>query len=182
MFRRERHVPQRLLQTPTWDYTENHLTKGANPEIHYTYDTLGRTYEEIVKAYNATGADGTLIDGPNTWTTHYDNEGRVSILESPQGDLLYEYDSRTGAKIDTTSYPAAVTPEQIRGNATATPTPYLASTTRMVYTFDALGRLYTAQVTRRNGQPVTEAATTYSYNKAGSQEKVMLLPKNWTRV
>jgi RHS repeat-associated protein len=160
-------------QTPTWDYNGDHPTKGANPEIHYTYDTLGRTHEEIVKAYNATGADGTLIDGPNTWTTHYDNEGRVSILESPQGDLLYQYDSRTGNKTAATSYPAAMSPEQIRTDAAATPTPYLASTTRTVYTYDDLGRLYKVQVIRRNGVAVNEDPTTYRYNKVGSQEKVI---------
>lgn len=48
------------------------------------------------------------------YQTHYDSEGRIEIYESPQGDLLYEYDARTGAKIATTSYPAAKTPETLR--------------------------------------------------------------------
>jgi len=47
-----------------------------------------------------------------------------------------------------------------------------ASITLTRFTYDDLGRLYTVQVTRRNSQAVTETATTYGYNKAGSLEKV----------
>ena len=53
-------------------------------------------------------------------------------------------------------------------------TPYAQSTTRTVYTYDDLGRLYTVQVVRRNGQAVTEAATTYGYNDNGSRGSVKL--------
>ena len=128
--------------------------------IAYIYDTLGRKKTE------------TVTPGTDVYKTWYDEEGRVEVLESPQGDLLYEYSPITGNKIATMSYPATMDINQIRADAAATP-PYVASTTRTVYTYDDLGRLYTVQVVRRNGVAVNEDPTTYHYNKAGSQEKVI---------
>ncbi len=138
---------------------------GGTPDgtLAYTYDKLGRKKTE------------TVTPGSNeVYKTWYDDEGRIEIYESPQGDLLYEYDSVTGLKTAMTSYPAAKTPEQIRDDAAATP-PYAASTTRTVYTYDDLGRLFTVQVVRRNNADVNPPEETkYTYNDNGSRESVLL--------
>ncbi len=144
---------------------ENYIgTPGGNPDssIVYEYDKLGRKIKE------------TMTPGTNeVYLTQYDAEGRILILESPQGDLYYEYDPQTGRKVSTASYPSTMTFAQILADATATPTPFTSSVTRTVYTYDDLGRLETVQVVRRNSTDVSETATTYAYNDNGSQEKVI---------
>ncbi len=152
-----RGIPGQLRVEENYDGVPDSTPDGS---IVYTYDKLGRKVKEVK-------------DTTNTYEFSYDDEGRILILESPQGDLYYEYDPQTGRKVSTASYPSTMTFAQILADATATPTPFTSSVTRTVNTYDDLGRLETVQVVRRNGaavNPIEE--TTYTYNKNGSQAKV----------
>ena len=126
-----------------------------NSRTVYLYDRLGRDKSQAIQ---------DSWSNPTATTTstsnEYDEEGRITRILSTEGDIHYVYSPLTGLK-----------------TATWTGTNINTATTKTDYTYDALGRLYTVQVTRRNSAAVTEVATTWTYNKNGSQEKVMLLPK-----
>jgi RHS repeat-associated protein len=128
---------------------EEHYTgvpdESPDSSIAYIYDRLGRKTKETV-------TPGTSLE----YGTWYDNEGRITAVSSPEGTVHYEYDSRTGLK-----------------TSTWTGTTITTATTKTDYTYDNLGRLSTVQVTRRNGVAVSDRPTIYSYNKNGSQEKVV---------
>ena len=112
---------------------------GADPNIHYQYDALGRKTSETMSGY------GTI-------TYHYDKEGRVYQIDSPQGFVRYEFSDITGQK-------------------TAVRTPSEGADTRVEYYYDLLGRLAQVTVDKRNNVDVNEH-TYYAYNTVGSIAKV----------
>ncbi len=98
---------------------------------------IGSTYRD--------SSDRVLFQTLNT----YDAEGRITHIDSPQGDLFYAYD-------DLGRLTRAWT-----GSETGTPN------TQTTYTYDELNRLATVTQTHRNGAPVAGETTTYHYDAAG---------------
>src|SRR5262249_24966663 len=90
----------------------------------------------------------TEIDEPRGATRlSYDLENRVIEITSPEGTIHYSYDAATGWK--TRSW-------------TANSDTY--------YSYDALGRLQTVTVAKRNGQVLsTPEVTTYTYTAIGTR-------------
>jgi RHS repeat-associated protein len=128
-------------------------TFNANPEIHTTYDTLGRKETATMCSYNSAGQ---LVSGSEKqWGYAYDNEGRVNLVVSPQGNIWYEYSPVTGR----------MTSMRILQSDLVT------IVSRTDYAYDELGRLKTVTVKKRNEVTVDEA-TTYTYNAVGSLESI----------
>lgn len=82
----------------------------------------------------------------------YDAHGRPTLVQTPEGTIHYEYDSANGRRVRTyTDY------------------------TDVRYTYDAMGRLATASLVKRNGQPVSPAETVaYEYDTTGSRAAMTL--------
>lgn len=91
-----------------------------------------------------------------TWSYDYDAEGRITCIQSPSGDIHYEYSPITGRK-----------------TATWTGTDPQNQHNRIDYTYDALGRLKEVRTVRCNGASLDPAyITSYSYNAVGSVETI----------
>lgn len=96
-------------------------------------------------------ADTSLV-----WQYAYDAEGRIAEIQSPSGDIHYEYSSITGRK-----------------TATWTGTDPQNQFNRTEYTYDDLGRLKEVRAVRCNGVSLDPAyITRYSYNPVGSVETI----------
>ena len=104
--------------------------------IAYAYDAWGRQAAITDSAFAALPGDAGGGDGATT-RYGYDGEGRLTSIQSPQGELYYGYDA-LGRK------EAAWT-----GHADKQ-----QSTTLTEYGYDPLGRLVTTTATRRFGQAV----------------------------
>jgi RHS repeat-associated protein len=117
----------------------------------YKYDAFGRQIEVRQQTGSAT----------RTTTTTYDQEGRILQVASPEGTLNYGYDT-LGRRIRVFTGSVDNPTEDIR------------------YTYDALGRVATVEVSKRNGVPVdTDAGTAgnqpettrYEYDLAGNLDR-----------
>jgi RHS repeat-associated protein len=80
-------------------------------------------------------------------TLAYDFDGRLEQVNTPEGVINYSYDLAT---------------DRLTSTCTAN--------SEMDYTYDALGRLKTVHVTKRNGAPVDET-TTYGYDAVGNRSE-----------
>jgi RHS repeat-associated protein len=97
-----------------------------------------------------------LGDTSLTWHYAYDAEGRIAEIQSPAGNIHYEYSQITGRK-----------------TATWTGTDPQNQFNRTEYTYDPLGRLEEVRAVRCNGAALNPAyITRYDYNKVGSVETI----------
>ena len=91
-----------------------------------------------------------------TWSYQYDVEGRVTEIQSPSGDIHYEYSQITGRKTVTWTGADAENPFN-----------------RIEYAYDPLGRLKEIRAIRCNGALLDPAyVTRYRYNKVGSVQTI----------
>lgn len=81
----------------------------------------------------------------------YDFDGHLTQVNCPEGVINYGYDLATGRHISTCTTNSYVT-----------------------YGYDALGRLATVTVSKRNGQSITPETTTYTYDAVGNRSSVQL--------
>jgi RHS repeat-associated protein len=97
---------------------------------------------------------------PNNYSTStvhltsftYDVEGNLSQVNSPEGVINYSYDLATGRM-----------------------TSLCTANSEQDYSYDALGRLQTVTVVRRNGATlITPETTTYAYDPVGNRSSVRL--------
>ncbi|KPJ65101.1 MAG: hypothetical protein AMJ43_11390, partial [Coxiella sp. DG_40] len=117
---------------------------GGERAIHYTYDNLGRQKE--------------INEERGITTYHYDAEGRIESLSTPEGTINYDYNPITGQKISA-----------------------YTSKTENEYSYDKLGRLQGADIVKRNGSTVNPAEqTTYDYTPVGSRESILYPNGNYT--
>lgn len=140
-------------------YDADHPTYNAAPEIAYGYDNLNRLIIQTVTEYNAAGQ---VIGTPQIWETFYDNESRITRLESPQGIVNYDYSPVTGRKWRLWTGDTFETVDNI-----------------VEYGYDNLGRMETVTVKKRNGLTVDET-TTYTYDPVGSIESITYPNGNYT--
>ena len=107
------------------------------------YDASGRTFSSVT---NDDRSSAALKD--NGTTTSYSNaEGQLVEVDSPQGDVHYEYDPTTGQKS-----------RVFTGNPAA-------PTTDIDYAYDGNGRLLTVTAVALDGAAVN-LRTTYAYDLA----------------
>jgi RHS repeat-associated protein len=107
----------------------------------------------LTSGYFSVPASG---DTSFVWQYAYDAEGRIAEIQSPVGNIHYEYSSITGRKI-----------------ATWTGTDSQNQFNRTEYTYDDLGRLKEVHAVRCNGAALNPAyITRYDYNKVGSVETI----------
>jgi RHS repeat-associated protein len=125
---------QRFYHDNTVDVNEPNLI------IDVIHDKLGRRMRVDVNDVD----NATL----GKWRWWYDDQGRVTMLESPQGFVGYEYHANTGRR------------KSVR-------TPADSNDTKVCYYYDELGRLSEVNVAKRNDVPVDES-TYYGYNAVGS--------------
>jgi len=118
---------------------DNYVAENHAEYEYTTHDALGRQ----VEVYR----DTELLQ-----KFHYDSEGRVRIMESPQGIVEYEYNPVTGPKTAVKTYDTGTDPDDII-NDTAAPNNTTA------YAYDDLGCLDDV-----NGD------TTYTYDAVGSRQ------------
>ena len=117
--------------------------------VSYEYDEFGRTVK--VSSVQRNPLTGTALPQQDVITS-YDDNGRVSRIDSPQGVINYDYD--------------AITSQQSR---TWTGTNPAAPINDFEYQYDILGRMSTVTVVRRNGQTLsTPEETGYTYDLLGN--------------
>ena len=109
------------------------------------FDQLWTAHADCVYPSNAST--------PNTRITNftYDLEGNLSQANTPEGVINYGYDWATG-----------------RLTSTCTTNWYVA------YGYDALGRLQTVTISKRNSAGITPETTTYGYDAVGNRNSVLL--------
>jgi len=100
----------------------------------------------------------------------YDDEGRISQIDSSQGTIGYGYYTTTGRKMLVRS-PAVGDLNVI--------TDHIAATSQTSYTYDEMGRLKTVSVDRRDGSTTgLPEVTTYNLYDANGNRDEVLLPNN----
>ncbi|MBN2211424.1 MAG: right-handed parallel beta-helix repeat-containing protein, partial [Sedimentisphaerales bacterium] len=109
--------------------------------VHYTYDNLGRMETEE-------------SDVRGTTTYHYDVEGNLEQLDTPEGTIFYEYNPITGQKSSTEAVNVGD----------------MATYAHTVYGYDGLGRLASATDTLTS----PNLSHTYDYNDVGSRKQMVL--------
>ncbi|MHC4867889.1 MAG: hypothetical protein ACYTEX_27780, partial [Planctomycetota bacterium] len=123
-------------------YYDNNSIPESQPNliIDIVHDKLGRRMRVDIN-----DIDNETLAHYRWW---YDEQGRVTTLESPQGFVAYEYHGNTGRQ------------KSVR-------TPQQEADTKVNYYYDQLGRLGEVNVAKRNNVPVSES-TYYGYNPVGS--------------
>ena len=129
---------------------------AASQTIAYTYDAFGRQLE-IDDSLNH--ADQTNV---------YDGQGQLTRVETPQGEVNYEYDDQ-GRMTRTYTGDSDPTHTSQASDGKAVTDTY--------YTYDVFGRLKTVTVKERFDTPITDEVTTYYYDSVGNLDKVVL-PNN----
>jgi RHS repeat-associated protein len=122
-------------------YTAASGSGKANETVGYTYTGLGQPLTV------SDSADTTTADSTGTTTDHYDAEGDLIEVDSPQGTIDYGYDLATGEHTSTTT-----------------------ANTSIAYGYDDQGRLITTTVSELNGAPLsTPLVTTDTYDAVGNK-------------
>ena len=116
-----------------------------NEMIEYAYDSLGRKTSQTL--YNTEGGGSAAI----SWSDYeYDIEGNIVKVDTSEGAVNYSYHDVTQRKSSTCT-----------------------DNSETQYSYDKLGRLKNAEVTKRDGQTLAEPEITkYNYNEAGSRAAV----------
>jgi len=116
-----------------------------NEMVEYAYDSLGRKTGQTL--YNTEGGEFTAI----SWSDYeYDFEGNIVKVDTSEGAVNYSYHDITQRKSSTWT-----------------------DNSETQYSYDRLGRLKNAEVTKRDGQTLAEPEITkYNYNEAGSRAAV----------
>ena len=180
--------PKGNITTFTYDYAGRQLSRtlpmGQKETVEYNrygqlskqidfkgqitefiYDTLGRQLsqkyfaagsssatEEITFTYDDLGRTKTIVTPQGTTENTYNARGELVQVSSPEGSINYAYDVKTGAK-----------------------TRVWTLNSDIRYTYDAMNRLKTVEVRKRNGVELgTPEVTTYDYTKVGSRASVSL--------
>ena len=142
------------------DGTNTNYPATFKEQIHYTYGNLSRVLTETVTDHTTTPSTAVY-----SAVYHYDAEGNIEKIETPQGEVGYHYNAITGQKQFTyTGTGGLSAPETLVG-----------------YGYDDLGRLKTAQTMYRNGNSVTGELTQYGYNAVGSRDWMKLPNEVYTR-
>ena len=137
--------------------------KGQSVEL--IYDTLGRktaqkyfaissnsATEEITFSYDNLSRIKTIVTPQGTTENTYNARGELIQVSTPEGSINYAYDVKTGAK-----------------------TRVWTLNSDIRYTYDAMNRLKTVEVHKRNGVELgTPEVTTYDYTKVGSRASISL--------
>ena len=140
-------------------------TDFKGQSVEYIYDNLGRktalkyfaassssATEEISFTYDDLGRTKTIVTPQGTTENTYNNRGELIQVSTPEGSINYAYDVKTGAK-----------------------TRVWTLNSDIRYTYDAMNRLKTVEVHKRNGVELgTPEVTTYDYTKIGSRASVSL--------
>jgi fibro-slime domain-containing protein/RHS repeat-associated protein len=119
--------------------------------IVYTYDTFGRLVSTNDSAFTTSTAQT------------YDDQGRLTQIDSPQGTINYEYDAIGRL---TRTYTGLADPTRTSANGDG------KAITDTRYSYDRLNRLKTVQVVERNDTRISENPTLYIYDKDGNLDKV----------
>ena len=116
-----------------------------NEMVEYAYDSLGRKTGQTL--YNTEGGEFTAI----SWSDYeYDFEGNIVKVDTSEGAVNYSYHDITQRKSSTWT-----------------------DNSETQYSYDRLGRLKNAEVTKRDGQTLAKPEITkYNYNEAGSRAAV----------
>lgn len=131
----------------------------------FIYDSLGRktaqkyfaagsssATEEITFTYDDLGRTKTIVTPQGTTENTYNARGELIQVSTPEGSINYAYDVKTGAK-----------------------TRVWTLNSDIRYTYDAMNRLKTVEVHKRNGVELgTPEVTTYGYTKVGSRASISL--------
>ena len=162
-----RTLPMGQQETATYNVfgqlTRKNDFKGQAVET--VYDALGRmtarkyfasgstaAAEEIQFTYDNMGRAKTIVTPQGTTEYTYNSRGELVQLSTPEGTLNYSYHAGSGAK------------ERV-----------WTAHSDLRYTYDAMNRLKTVAVHKRNGVELgTPEVTTYDYTKVGSRASVSL--------
>lgn len=140
-------------------------TDFKGQSVEHIYDSLGRktaqkyfaagsssATEEITFTYDDLGRTKTIVTPQGTTENTYNARGELIQISTPEGSINYAYDVKTGAK-----------------------TRVWTLNSDIRYTYDAMNRLKTVEVHKRNGVELgTPEVTTYDYTKVGSRASISL--------
>ena len=140
-------------------------TDFKGQSVEHIYDSLGRktaqkyfaagsssATEEITFTYDDLGRTKTIVTPQGTTENTYNARGELIQISTPEGSINYAYDVKTGAK-----------------------TRVWTLNSDIRYTYDAMNRLKTVAIHKRNGVELgTPEVTTYDYTKVGSRASVSL--------
>ena len=140
-------------------------TDFKGQSVEHIYDSLGRktaqkyfaagsssATEEITFTYDDLGRTKTIVTPQGTTENTYNARGELIQISTPEGSINYAYDVKTGAK-----------------------TRVWTLNSDIRYTYDAMNRLKTVEVHKRNGIELgTPEVTTYDYTKVGSRASISL--------
>ncbi len=140
-------------------------TDFKGQSVEFVYDALGRkaiqkyyetgstvAKEQIEFTYDDMGRPKTIVTPQGTTEFNYNSHGEMIRVSSPEGTIFYEYDTKIGAK-----------------------TRVWTANSDVRYTYDAINRLKTVAVHKRNGVDlITPEVTTYNYTRVGTRASVEL--------
>lgn len=140
-------------------------TDFKGQSVEHIYDSLGRktaqkyfaagsssATEEITFTYDDLGRTKTIVTPQGTTENTYNARGELVQISTPEGSINYAYDVKTGAK-----------------------TRVWTLNSDIRYTYDAMNRLKTVEIHKRNGVELgTPEVMTYDYTKVGSRASVSL--------
>ena len=140
-------------------------TDFKGQSVEHIYDSLGRktaqkyfaagsssATEEITFTYDDLGRTKTIVTPQGTTENTYNARGELIQISTPEGSINYAYDGKTGAK-----------------------TRVWTLNSDIRYTYDAMNRLKTVAIHKRNGVELgTPEVTTYDYTKIGSRASVSM--------
>ncbi len=147
-------------------YSAEYPQANARPQIEYVYDSMGRRDTVRVKEFNAFGEQLSS----ELYAYDYDVEGRVRVIESPQGFVRYDYSDITGRKHTVRAFDPDADPADVYG---AEEPAIDDADTQIGYTYDVLGRLDEVIVDKRNDYaliPGSEESARYTYSPVGSRQ------------
>lgn len=157
-----------LGQTESYAYDSlnriQRLTNALGQVSQFLYDGAGRLTNrndyaagltnpsaQVFFSYDALGRLSQLTDARGTTSYAYNDDGNVTAMTSPEGPVYYEYDPATGRQTRVSS-----------------------DFTDVHYTYDAVGRVQSVQMVKRQGQPLpSPEVTSYSYTPSGVLSQVV---------
>lgn len=139
-----------LMRKTAERYYTTSSTTSAEQTL-FSYDEMGRI-QTILQEGIEISEDGSPKSTQRETTYTYNSRGELTQILSPEGSVNYEYDSKTGAK-----------------------TRVWTNNSDIRYAYDAMNRLKTVTVHKRNGlELATPEVTTYDYTAVGSRASVAL--------